>query len=136
MRRDSGDPLRWLAYARSDFILAREGRRSADVFLESLCYHCQQAVEKSLKGVLSALKLDFPRTHNLGTLADLLPAGTTLTAVVSDDLLRRLSAYAVLSRYPGDLEDVSEADYAQALEVASRVLDWAVAQVEGGVSGS
>jgi len=136
MRRDSADPRRWLAYARSDLALAREGRQSADVFLESLCYHCQQAVEKSLKAVLIALRLDFPRTHNLGTLADLLPATATLTTVVSDDLLRGLSAYAVLSRYPGDLEDVSEADYAQALEVASRVVDWAVAQVESGASGS
>ena len=58
-----------------------------------------------------------------------------LTAVVSDDLLRGLSAYAILSRYPGDLEDVSEADYEQALDVASRVVDWAALQVRGGRPG-
>jgi HEPN domain-containing protein len=49
MRPDSADPRRWLAYARSDLALAREGRHNDDVFLESLCYHCQQAVEKSLR---------------------------------------------------------------------------------------
>jgi HEPN domain-containing protein len=132
MRPDSADPRRWLAYARSDLALAREGRHDADVFLEALCYHCQQAVEKSLKAVLIAHSLDFPRTHNVGTLADLLPDAVALPATVSGDLLRGLSAYAVLSRYPGDLEDVSESDYEEALEIASRVLDWAGRQVGSG----
>ena len=58
MRPDSADPRRWLAYARSDLALVREGRHNADVFLEALCYHCQQAVEKSLKAVLIAHALD------------------------------------------------------------------------------
>jgi hypothetical protein len=71
MRPDSADPRRWLAYARSDLALAREGR------------------------------------HNVGTLADLLPNTIALPDTVSGDLLRGLSAYAILSRYPGDLEDVA-----------------------------
>ncbi len=135
MRPDSADPRRWLAYARSDLALAREGRQSADVFLESLCYHCQQAVEKSLKAVLIVHKVDFPRTHNLGTLVDRLPATAALTTAVSDDLLRGLSAYAILSRYPGDLEDVSQADYTEALDVATRVVEWAGLQVDVEPSG-
>lgn len=135
MRPDSADPRRWLVYARSDLALAREGRQSADVFLESLCYHCQQAVEKSLKAVLIVHKVDFPRTHNLGTLVDRLPATAALTTAVSDDLLRGLSAYAILSRYPGDLEDVSQADYTEALDVATRVVEWAGLQVDVEPSG-
>jgi len=45
---------------------------------------------------------------------------------------RGLSAYAILSRYPGDLEDVAEADYEKALEIASRVVDRAGLQVGSG----
>jgi len=134
MRPDSADPRRWLAYARSDLALAREGRHSADVFLESLCYHCQQAVEKSLKAVLVAHALGFPRTHNVGTLADLLPEDAALPSTISDESLRGLSAYAILSRYPGDLEDVTEADYEAALEIATRVVEWAGLQRGSGQS--
>jgi hypothetical protein len=61
--------------------------------------------------------------------ADLLPHEVVLPATVSGDLLRGLSAYAVLSRYPRDLEDVAEADYEEALEIASRVVAWAGRQV-------
>jgi HEPN domain-containing protein len=132
MRPDSADPGRWLAYARSDLALAREGRGSEEILLESLCYHCEQAVEKSLKAVLIARAVDFPRTHNLGILADLLPGSAALSATISDDLLRGLSAYAILSRYPGDVEDVSETDYERALEVASQVVEWAGRQVGSG----
>ena len=51
MRPDSADPRRWVAYARSDLALAREGRHNDDVFLESLCYHCRQAVGRVLRRV-------------------------------------------------------------------------------------
>ncbi len=125
MPRDSDDALRWLASARSDLALARAGRMSADVQLEALCYHCQQAVEKSLKAVLIAHGLEFPRTHNVGTLQDLLPPALAVPAAVSDEQLRALTVYAVLSRYPGDMEDVSDSDYDVALDVAERVVDWA-----------
>ena len=135
MRPDSADPRRWLAYARSDLALAREGRHSEDVFLEALCYHCQQAVEKSLKAVLIAHGIDFPRTHNVGTLAELVPDAAALPDSVPDDALRGLSAYAILSRYPGDLEDVSEADYEEALDVASHVVEWAGRDVGGSRPG-
>ena len=129
MPRDSDDALRWLASARSDLALARAGRLSADVQLEALCYHCQQAVEKSLKAVLIAHSLEFPRTHNVGTLQDLLPPALAVPSAVSDEQLRALTVYAVLSRYPGDMEDVSESDYDVALDVAVRVVDWAAAEL-------
>jgi HEPN domain-containing protein len=135
MRPDSADPRRWLAFARSDLALAREGRHNDDVFLESLCYHCQQAVEKSLKAVLIAHEVDFPRTHNVGTLAELLPDAAALPDTVPGDVLRGLSAYAILSRYPGDLEDVSGADYEQALAVASLVVEWAGREVDSSRPG-
>ncbi|MSP87542.1 MAG: HEPN domain-containing protein [Alphaproteobacteria bacterium] len=34
-------------------------------------FHCQQAVEKLMKGLLAAVGIDPPRSHDLGLLADL-----------------------------------------------------------------
>jgi len=36
--------------------------------LEIICYHCQQAVEKSLKAFLCANGIDIPKTHDAGLL--------------------------------------------------------------------
>jgi HEPN domain-containing protein len=36
-----------------------------------------------------------------------------------------LTDYAVSSRYPGDLEPVTEKDYQEALHLAEKVLKWA-----------
>jgi HEPN domain-containing protein len=40
-----------------------------------------------------------------------------------------LTQYAVETRYPGLNEEVSEADYLRALELAERVLRWAEALI-------
>ena len=37
-----------------------------------LGFHAQQAIEKSLKAVLSAQSIEYPRTHNLAMLLELL----------------------------------------------------------------
>ncbi len=48
-------------------------------------FHCQQAVEKSLKAVLAASGADFPFTHDLGGLIELCEgAGTPVPATLED----------------------------------------------------
>src|SRR5213594_4393247 len=65
-----GSPADWLRYARSDLALARVAR-PAEVFLEMLCFHTQQAVEKSIKAVLLANGIRFPYTHDIAKLITL-----------------------------------------------------------------
>ncbi len=53
MRPDTfvpGSPEDWMHHARSDLAVAKIGRNN-DVLFETLCFHAQQAVEKSLKAV-------------------------------------------------------------------------------------
>ncbi len=44
-------------------------QKSPDVHLSIICFHAQQAVEKSLKAVLFTHQIEFRRTHNLVDLA-------------------------------------------------------------------
>jgi len=37
----------------------------------------------------------------------------------------RLTDYAVISRYPGDVEEIDESEYYEALRMAEIVFDWA-----------
>ena len=38
---------------------------------DTVCFHCQQAAEKSLKAYLIQLGIMFPKTHNIGQLVEL-----------------------------------------------------------------
>lgn len=66
-----GTPADWLRYARSDLALARV-ERPAEVLLDSLCFHAQQTVEKSMKAVLLSQGIRFPYTHDIARLITLL----------------------------------------------------------------
>jgi HEPN domain-containing protein len=124
----SGSPSDWLRHAWSDLELARMERNSR-ILLEDLCFHAQQAAEKSLKAVLIFKSIPFPRTHNIRTLLDLLPQDVIPPGEVKETA--SLTDYAVLSRYPGDLEPVTEEEYRRALYLTEIVVKWAEGIIKG-----
>ena len=71
-------------------LLPRQPRQAA--------FFLQQAAEKLLKAVLTAEGLTFPRSHQLGALAALLPGDHPWRADLA--ALDRLTAYATVLRYP------------------------------------
>jgi len=115
-------PERWLANARADLALARVQLPPGGVY-EHLCFHAQQAAEKSLKAVLLARGVEFPFTHNLGALLDLLPPELRVPQTVAEAV--DLNLYAVATRYPGESEPATEDDHREAIRIAEAVLQWA-----------
>ena len=124
-----GSPSDWLRHAWSDLELARTEPNSR-ILLEDLCFHAQQAAEKALKAVLISKSIPFPKTHNIRTLLDLLPQDINPPIEVKETA--SLTDYAVLSRYPGDLEPVTEEEYRKALRLAETVVKWAEGAIKGG----
>jgi HEPN domain-containing protein len=125
MPRDSGradSPERWLANARADFALARVALPPGGLF-EHLCFHAQQAVEKSIKAVLIANCIEFPFTHSIQALLDLLPPNLASSTELADAV--DLTPYAVAGRYPGESEPVTESDWRAAIHIAESVVRWA-----------
>jgi HEPN domain-containing protein len=88
-------------------------------------FHAQQAVEKSLKAVLSGHRIEFQRTHDVISLLDLLQ-DLDLTPPEAD-WLDELNPYAVEARY-GTIEPEG-LDRSRALRAAAQVLAWAKTQV-------
>lgn len=119
---DSASPATWLTFAQSDLEVARRGPAEG-VLCESLCFHAQQAIERSLKAVVLQLGLAPPRTHIISALIDLI--GTRMLVPPHVMAAASLSGYAVDTRYPGDFEPLTEDDYVRALEIAQTVFDWA-----------
>ena len=117
-------PQEWLRHARSNLKIAERGHRLKDVLLEDLCFNAQQAAEKALKAVCIKRGIDFPKTHSLVRLIDILETdGLTLPAEIKEADI--LTQYAVQARYPGWDETIQPDEYREALKLASGVLFWA-----------
>lgn len=98
----------WLAKADEDYFVARGLLRRKKVPAASVCFHCQQAVEKLIKAFLQENGIPFGKTHDLEELVRLGGATAAPLGLLSDDL-KLLSDYAVKYRYPGFAATVDQA---------------------------
>ena len=94
-------------------------------------FHAQQAAEKALKGVLVARGLQYPRTHNIQVLINILRANGV---EVSEDaeFAADFTEFASTTRYGGRAIPnllLSEEGCNDAAETANAVLEWAKAEI-------
>lgn len=89
----------WLRVAQSDLQAARLLLGNAPPLLDTGCFHCQQTVEKSLKGYLVWRGVTFPRVHALGLIFDLCQQQDDSFAEIRD-ACEGLTRFAVQDRYP------------------------------------
>jgi HEPN domain-containing protein len=100
---ETGSARDWIRHARSDLELAQT-RKTKSLLYEHLCFHAQQAAEKSLKAVLLCCGCRVPRTHDLAFLIDALPENVRIPPSLLS--LPVLTKYAVQQRYPSDSSPV------------------------------
>jgi HEPN domain-containing protein len=86
---------------------------------DTACFHCQQAIEKYLKALLTLSDIPALRTHDLGKLATMLPPDRQLSIPLTS--LAAINPYAVEVRYSDDWREPRRDDALQALEIAQRV---------------
>jgi len=112
----------WLLKAGQDVAAAVHEFKAEPPFLADIVFHAQQAAEKALKGFLTWHSTPFRKTHNLEELGEqCLIIDPSLAGVI--DRAVPLTKYAWKYRYPGDLEDPTHAEAAEALTRAREVLD-------------
>ncbi len=90
----------WFIKAGHDLASARKLADGDNPILDTAIYHCQQAVEKALKGYLVHCDQPFEKTHDLEVLVKhAIPYQPGLGAWLETAL--ELTPYATLYRYPG-----------------------------------
>lgn len=109
----------WVDKAEGDWNAARQLNRVRKApNYDSVCFHCQQSVEKYLKARLEEAGINFPRTHDLIKLLSLAvnvePKWTALQPVMAV-----LNPYAIAYRYPGF--SAAKLDAKDALQSCRRV---------------
>jgi len=93
-----------------------------DFYYEDLCYQAQQAVEKALKGFLIYFEFEPEFTHNIETLMEELEKFTEIPANIREAI--DLTKFAVITRYPGEYEEITKDKYEKAVKIAQECLDW------------
>jgi HEPN domain-containing protein len=112
----------WTAKAEQDFEAAvhllEEGARFAD----TIGFLSQQSVEKYLKAFLIFRGIEFPRTHDIHKLLQLVAtADAEMAASLADTDL--LTPFGVEVRYPGDKPEMLPGGASESIELARRVRD-------------
>jgi HEPN domain-containing protein len=129
-------PVRgWFEKGDRDLRAAQSLMDDPDPVTDIICFHCQQAAEKYLKGFLVHSEAGFARVHDLRYLLNLcleIDAEFERLAEEIDDL----NSYAVEPRYPADLPIHYPAEEARhAIDLAVRVLDFVRDQIPSNLEG-
>lgn len=119
---------RWCRFAAEDLRESKRLTQRKDAVPRHAAWLAQQAAEKAIKAALIFLQVEFPRTHNLNTLQELIPADWRVKHVAAD--LARLSEYAVEARYPGDVPDISAQEAAGAAKDAAFLVEAALSDLD------
>lgn len=123
LKRESRLPKRWFSKAEADLdsgeILFREGGAT-----DTVCFLCQQAVEKHLKGFLILKKKKFGKIHDLAALL-------ALCGEIDKDFLNwyepaeKLTSYYIETRYPADIPvSYSRQEAQEALQSAEEIIEF------------
>lgn len=111
------------------FEMAKKDMRSAEILYEHdadngiVCFHCQQAIEKYLKGFLIKVTGELQEGHNLIKLCKKVIAyNNALNEFVKD--MAFVNTYYIETRYPADDPLlVSKEDAKECIEIAIKVIE-------------
>lgn len=111
----------WVAKANRDFDAAVRLLAERDArFREIAGFLCQQAAEKYLKAFLVRHEVEFPKTHDIGKLLNLVAAIDPVRAESLRDA-EYLTPFGVEARYPGDSPDALPGGEKTVVELAEAV---------------
>ncbi|MGA2403845.1 MAG: HEPN domain-containing protein [Syntrophobacteraceae bacterium] len=105
---------------------------ASDIDLATVCFHAQQAIEKSLKAVLFLHQIESRRTHDLVLLTQLLRQHG-IEPPATDGQMSRLNPFAVMMRY--DDMEINIISRHEAANMVAIIYSWAEELVQSAAGG-
>ncbi len=118
------EACRWLRFSAEDLDVARRLLNGCPSVPRHVCWLSQQSAEKALKAALVLEGVEFPYSHDLDALRNLLPDGWAVRTEYPD--LAELTEWAVEARYPGEWPEATEEEETRA-EMQARAVHNSVA---------
>ena len=118
----------WLDKAEKDLRSCEHEIAVPDTITETVCFHCQQAVEKYLKAYLIFLDISFVKTHEIGELITMCEEKDSEISALKEEA-DKLTDYAVEIRYPDELAIPTLEDAEEALETAKKVKEFILERI-------
>lgn len=118
----------WLDFANRDISSARYLLGMNPVPLEIICYHCEQAAEKALKGYLIHQDFEPLRTHDLRLLCKMCADIDKTFDTISQSCVK-LTPYGVQPRYPFEIE-ILDSDMQKAVVDADYVMNFVLQKLQ------
>ena len=119
----------WIAKGDQDLGTAKLVATQIPEYIDTICFHCHQASEKYLKAYLIELDIEFPKTHKLGNLLDLLSHKKEILSEYYEKA-EFLEAYAVEIRYPFGIYVPTEVDTKTSIDYADFFRNWIISELK------
>jgi HEPN domain-containing protein len=114
---------KWLTKARRDLLSAKRLARGSEPYLDTAIYHCQQCIEKAIKGWLVFHDQSFEKTHDLRFLATL-ASNTEPKFTEWFGVAEQVTPYATAYRYPGETLEPTQDEFQQAFKASGQFYDF------------
>ena len=111
----------WIDRAKSSLEISKVAIND-NIYYEDLCYQAQQAVEKGLKGFLIYHGVEPEFTHNIGLLLERLENLVKIPDNIKETII--LTKYAVITRYPGEYDEITKDKHEESVKIAEDCLKW------------
>jgi len=111
---------KWVKKADNDIITAENLLKCKTIITDSVCFHCQQAVEKYLKAYLIYNQKYFEKTHDIERILELC---SQINPDIYDQLEDSISltGYSVDLRYPEEFYEPLVSEARDSLKIAKKV---------------
>ena len=120
MKKPDSNYKAWLAKAANDMLNIENNVSADNIPWDTVCFHAQQAAEKTIKAFLAFHSLSITRTHDLVALL-------SQAAEINPELgqlrvsCQKLNYYAVSSRYPDDLFEPDESEGREMVKISQEI---------------
>ncbi|MFN4132524.1 MAG: HEPN domain-containing protein [Caldimicrobium sp.] len=116
---------KWIIKALNDYRTAERliNLPEEEIITDTLCFHCQQTVEKLLKAFLVNAGIEFGRSHSLEYLIRL-SSDVDKEFEMLYDLTANLTEYAVEVRYPDEFYIPTIEEAKQAFDAATKAKEF------------
>ena len=122
--------INWVKKANNDLKTAKDELATENPATDTICFHCQQAVEKFLKAFLTFHDKPFRKTHNLAELLYLCIEVDRDFENLPIKKIDRLTEYSIEVRYPEEFYEPSLEEAEEAIRIAERVKEFVLEKLK------